>query len=595
VNYILNPPSIGEDFFLNAVKGVSLDCETYSLEFEGKPFAIQLSNGIEQIYFNLKTYDNCPWLKAMPLHEVEDILNQSFRHLKPDQYLFISNAVFDMQKMGLINVDMSVHNVWCTHAAQRLIKSDMQKVDLDSQAKYWGYEKDKGVEEYISKNKLYTVETKYGVAQKVLHYDRVPFDIMLNYGLTDAIITHSIGCDQVNATVGRPECKSVELFQNEMQLAKTLLKAHTTGIRLNTKFAEEQFDKHKQTYENLKAELFEIVGPFNVNVTSSQIEKLFEQYSLKKEYTLKKEFKTSDDVLSKYVDAFHVFEKILSLRFHCKMFRSFYYPMLYYKHRVGSIDILHPNLLQWRASTGRMSAINPAMQTIPARGEGKLVKRALIPRDGHLFLELDYKAMELRLAYDVAGERHMIKAINEGLDPHQKLADQLSVTRDVAKTFIFSFIYGASASRLALQTGLRVAEVKRVMQQMRIALPKTMLLKQKLEAQIGARGWLRTLSGRIIYLKRKDAYKAFNAFIQGSCADIVKRGLNQTMVSDLLRLTVHDSVLLEVPHGTSKLTQVFLCDMLANTHKPINGLSMEVSIKHSLDSYGQMIDGPYIS
>lgn len=111
-----------------------------------------------------------------------------------------------------------------------------------------------------------------------------------------------------------------------MNLVKVIYNTHKVGIKLNTKFAEEQFSHHKKEYDRLKEMLFKIVGPFNTNVTSTQIEKLFEDFGLKKEYTIKKEFKTSDDVLSKYSDTLAVFKYIKEIRFHYKMFRSFLLP-----------------------------------------------------------------------------------------------------------------------------------------------------------------------------------------------------------------------------------------------------------------------------
>jgi DNA polymerase I-like protein with 3'-5' exonuclease and polymerase domains len=70
-------------------------------------------------------------------------------------------------------------------------------------------------------------------------------------------------------------------------------------------------------------------------------------------------------------------------------------------------------------NTGRLSAKDPAMQTIPKHTRwAKPLRKCFRPPEGHLMFELDYKAGELRVIAVVANEQTMIKNFQEGKDPH---------------------------------------------------------------------------------------------------------------------------------------------------------------------------------
>jgi len=97
--------------------------------------------------------------------------------------------------------------------------------------------------------------------------------------------------------------------------------------------------------------------------------------------------------------------------------------------------------------TGRLSAKNPPIQTLPRKSG---VKRFFIPdTEDHCFLYLDYSQLELRLAAHLSKDPKLILAYESGLDLHQQTADALGISRQGGKTFNFAMIYDASAYRLA--------------------------------------------------------------------------------------------------------------------------------------------------
>ena len=114
--------------------------------------------------------------------------------------------------------------------------------------------------------------------------------------------------------------------------------------------------------------------------------------------------------------------------------------------------------------TGRLSHRNPNLGNLPRSGAdqtaephrywaGAFAKDLFIPDPGHVFIDVDFSQIELRLAAHCSGDPAFLRAFRSGGDPHQDTATQLGITRQQAKTVNFLLIYGGSAWRLALQLG----------------------------------------------------------------------------------------------------------------------------------------------
>lgn len=70
-------------------------------------------------------------------------------------------------------------------------------------------------------------------------------------------------------------------------------------------------------------------------------------------------------------------------------------------------------------STGRLSAHNPAFQTLPKKGDwGKRLRKCFTAPEGYLVTEKDYSQGELRVIACVADEKTMLNAYKQGRDLH---------------------------------------------------------------------------------------------------------------------------------------------------------------------------------
>lgn len=139
-------------------------------------------------------------------------------------------------------------------------------------------------------------------------------------------------------------------------------------------------------------------------------------------------------------------------------------------------DHVHPSFLLHGAATGRISAVAPAIQTIPAvddkrevngRKEYKLrdgswvhrpMRRAFAPAPGRVWVEADYSQLELRVAAGITGDEAFIDVFARERDVHREVAaaifskapeDISKPERYLAKAVSFGILYGRSAKALA--------------------------------------------------------------------------------------------------------------------------------------------------
>ena len=73
------------------------------------------------------------------------------------------------------------------------------------------------------------------------------------------------------------------------------------------------------------------------------------------------------------------------------------------------------------------------------------------PGDG--LIDADFSQMELRLAAAVSGDVEMTEAFIDGADLHQKTADAIGCTRQMAKSANFGLLYGSGAKGLRNYAG----------------------------------------------------------------------------------------------------------------------------------------------
>lgn len=337
------------------------------------------------------------------------------------------------------------------------------------------------------------------------------------------------------------------LYQDvELPLVPVLRKMEEAGVRFDVPLLREAEQKLSKELENLETEIYTLAGKtFNINSPAQVGEILFTDLRLdpKQKRGKSGKYSTSEDVLQALRDNHPIVGKILEQR-ELKKLISTYVATLptYINPKTGKI---HTTYNQTTTATGRLSSSNPNLQNLPIRSErGQLIRQAVIPDEGCVFLSADYSQIELRLMAHFSQDPHLIDAFLKGQDIHAATAAKIfrtpieEVTKDMrrrAKTANFGILYGISAFGLAQQLDCPRSEAKQLIDDYFASFPKVVEFIENQKRFAREHGYVETLFGRKRYLpdilSHNANVRAFaernavNAPIQGTAADIIKMAM----------------------------------------------------------------------
>jgi DNA polymerase-1 len=361
----------------------------------------------------------------------------------------------------------------------------------------------------------------------------------------------------------------------ELPLAEVLREVEKEGVRIDVQMlqrSEEQLSKELATLEQA---IYTAAGvTFNVNSPKQVGEVLFDQLKLDTKAKKSKtgQYSTSEEVLLGLKGKHEVVAMILEYR-ELKKLISTYIAALptYINPETGKI---HTTYNQTVTATGRLSSSNPNLQNLPIRSErGQLIRQAVIPDEGCLFLSADYSQIELRLMAHFSQDPHMVEAFRSGQDVHAATAAKIfgvaieEVTKEQrrqAKTANFGIIYGISAFGLAQQLDCSRSEAKALIDGYFAAFPGVIDYIERQKELARQQGYAITLFGRKRYLPDINSHNAtvrsfaernaVNSPIQGTAADIIKKAMvaiNRRLKVEGLQakmiMQVHDELNFNVP------------------------------------------------
>ena len=386
------------------------------------------------------------------------------------------------------------------------------------------------------------------------------------------------------------------LYQEvELPLSAILREMEQAGVRIDVpmlKQAETQLNEELQTLEQ---QIYTSAGStFNINSPKQVGEVLFDQLQLdaKAKKSKNGQYSTSEEVLLALKPKHPVVGMILAYR-ELKKLISTYISALptYINPDTGKI---HTTYNQTVTATGRLSSSNPNLQNLPIRSErGQLIRQAVIPDEGCLFLSADYSQIELRLMAHFSQDPHLVQAFISGQDIHAATAAKIfnvpieDVTKEQrrqAKTANFGIIYGISAFGLAQQLDCSRSDAKALIDGYFAAFPGVIDYIEQQKQLARDKGYAVTLFGRKRYLPdilshnatvRSFAERnAVNSPIQGTAADIIKmamvtihRRLKQEGLKAQMIMQVHDELNFNVPQDeVDKVREIVVNEMQNVVH-----------------------------
>ncbi len=395
-----------------------------------------------------------------------------------------------------------------------------------------------------------------------------------------------------------------DLFILETKLVPLLLRMKRRGVLINQDKVAIAHEASKKKLKKLRQELNSQAG-MEIDIwAATSIAKAYDRLGLRYPRTPKSDAPsfTKDWLerhahpispllaecrkLDKFVGTFlegSIIEQLVNGRIHCQ-----------FNQQKGD---------KYGTVTGRFSSSNPNLQFIPIRDEvlGPLMRSFFIPEPGEEWYKADYNQIEMRLLAHYAmgrGADEIRRKYNEEkrTDYHDATSSMANVNRFKAKTTNFLIIYGGGAALLAQHLKTTVEEAQKFLKIYFSKLPfikNTINLASKTAAN---RGYVKTILNRrrrfhkwepsdwelskiftasadkdkvIAYIaeqiklaitdprinripskgiRKAYTYKALNAVIQGSAADVMKKAMVDIEESGVLNelgdpsLTVHDEL-----------------------------------------------------
>ena len=383
------------------------------------------------------------------------------------------------------------------------------------------------------------------------------------------------------------------LYQEvELPLVPVLKEMEEAGVRFDVNLLHEAQQQLSAELLNLEEEIIALAGTeFNINSPAQVGEILFDRLHLDEKAKRGKtgKYSTSEEVLQTLRDKHPIVGKILEQRELKKLISTYIEPLpSYINPATGKI---HTTYNQTVTATGRLSSSNPNLQNLPVRTErGQLIRRAVIPDPGCVFLSADYSQIELRLMAHFSRDEHMLQAFQTGQDIHAATAAKIfgvptdQVTKEQrrrAKTANFGIIYGISSFGLAQQLDCSRTEAKALIDGYFASFPGIAAYIERQKTFAREHGYVETIFGRKRSLPDITSHNstvrsfaernAVNAPIQGTAADIIKMAMvaiNRRFKKEQLRaqmiMQVHDELNFNVPEQEAEQVRSIVVDEMQN-------------------------------
>lgn len=206
-------------------------------------------------------------------------------------------------------------------------------------------------------------------------------------------------------------------------------------------------------------------------------------------------------------------------------------------------------------STGRIVMRAPGLQWL-----AKEHRAAVVARDGHSLVYVDYKSFEPNILAICSGDGALLEACHDDLyETICHWLDLASDSREFVKQFFLSFLYGRSRMGLIsdLQRHIRITpeDAEARFGAMESQLKAASSFKRRLEREVSSTGKAHTIEGNWRAIPREKSYLALNHYLQGTAALVFKLAIAKLFPpASRIRLIapMHDAVLAEVPSTERK-------------------------------------------
>lgn len=258
-------------------------------------------------------------------------------------------------------------------------------------------------------------------------------------------------------------------YNLRMPLLYVLMRMEENGMRLDLDYMNKIKEENDRGMEKILKKLYKKVGfEFNINSTQQLADVLFNHLGVKPNEEMKTPktgaYQLDQKALEYYAKQRPSLKDILDYRALGKQTST--YIVGFQKHMDPDTWRVYPTFMEVSTATGRLSIIEPAIQTIPRDNR---IRQMVVPSEGNKLLIADLSQMELRILAQESGDASMIAAFESGADIHTITACKAILripyedfdkenpvhaeARNAAKNINFGIIYGMSSYTLAVDLG----------------------------------------------------------------------------------------------------------------------------------------------
>ena len=261
------------------------------------------------------------------------------------------------------------------------------------------------------------------------------------------------------------------------------------------------------------------------------------------------------------------------------------------------------------ANVGRKKddKIGVSFHTLPRESLDVNIRDYVVAPEGHDFITIDMKAMELRVLAHVANEENMIHAFKSGIDLHSYSAgltfnkdpkDVTKLERQIAKEVSFLTVYGGTSYTLAARRNIPESRAEEIINSWLAAFPGVSRYMETIDDYIKQFGYAKTMFGRFRHLPnvrspfkpvRREAFRqGLNFTIQSSASDILLCGMLGVIkklegMKAKVVATVHDSIELIAPKEETKRVVEIVKDELENYHYLKENFNIHLKVPLGVD------------
>lgn len=231
------------------------------------------------------------------------------------------------------------------------------------------------------------------------YFENIPRDKLYQYNIYDVYWTYEL-YNYFKQMVD----KSPDFYNHRMRVTRVLHDVQMNGVAVSITALDELEDEYKQQRDEHLAILKKLAGEDFNPQSPKQIAEYFASKGVSSPSFDAKHLKKlkSAGKEPEFIDA------LLAYRYAAKLIGNY---IANVRRKRGEDKRIHPYYLPHGAKTGRLSAKDPAIQTM---GRDSGIKRALVAAPGCKIICCDYSQAELRTVAELADDTAMVAAFQPG-------------------------------------------------------------------------------------------------------------------------------------------------------------------------------------